>query len=91
MELLEISSEDITKLNDADLRTLIGMLCEAEYRALGLSTNCIYWGGEQDAPDGGLDVVIRGTSTLPQNSFLPRAVVGFQVKKPDTADLIYSE
>ncbi|HAU0297847.1 TPA: hypothetical protein ACMGHP_002620 [Legionella pneumophila] len=83
MELLEISSEDITKLNDADLRTLIGRLCEAEYRALGLSTNCIYWGGEQDAPDGGLDVVIRGASSLPQNSFLPRAVVGFQVKKPD--------
>lgn len=62
MELLEISSEDITKLNDADLRTLIGRLCEAEYRVLGLSTNCIFWGGEQDAPDGGLDVVIRGTS-----------------------------
>ncbi|WP_412755129.1 hypothetical protein [Legionella pneumophila] len=83
MELLEISSEDITKLDDKQLRTLIGMLCEAEYRSLGLSTNCIIWGGDQDAPDGGLDVVIRGSSVLPHNSFIPRAVVGIQVKKPD--------
>ncbi|CAM3016673.1 hypothetical protein [Legionella worsleiensis] len=83
MELLEISSEDITKLDDTQLRTLIGMLCEAEYRSLGLSTNCIIWGGDQDAPDGGLDVVIRGSSVLPRNSFIPRSVVGIQVKKPD--------
>ena len=28
--LLEITEDDIKKLNDSDLRTLIGKLCEAE-------------------------------------------------------------
>lgn len=58
MEMIGISGDDTAKLNDSDLRELIGLLCEADYRAACLSTSGITWGGHQDAPDGGLDVVL---------------------------------
>jgi hypothetical protein len=81
--LLEITGDDIAQLDDADLRTLIGLLCEEDYRKAGFSTKGITWGGHQDAADGGLDVVVRDKASPPQNSFVPRSVTGFQVKKPD--------
>ncbi|OQW97495.1 MAG: hypothetical protein BWK74_06225 [Desulfobacteraceae bacterium A6] len=81
--LLEITGDDIARLHDSDLRTLIGLLCEADYRLAGLPTKGITWGGHQDACDGGLDVVVRGETPPPQNSFVPRNITGFQVKKPD--------
>ncbi|OQY91154.1 MAG: hypothetical protein B6D38_00730 [Anaerolineae bacterium UTCFX1] len=81
--LLEITGDDIAKLDDAALRELIGLLCEADYRSEGLSTKGITWGGHQDAPDGGLDVVVRCEDNPPKVSFIPRKVTGFQVKKPD--------
>jgi hypothetical protein len=80
--LLEITSEDISLLKDSDLRDLIGLLCEADYSYAGLSTNGIFWGGNQDASDGGLDVVVRHEKTPSQNSYIPRNITGFQVKKP---------
>ena len=81
--LFEITGDDIALLNDSDLRNLIGMLCEADYRSAGLPTKDITWGGHQDARDGGLDVVVRGEFLPPRNSFIPRRITGFQVKKPD--------
>jgi len=81
--LLEITGDDIARLDDAELRVLIGLLCEADYRLAGLPTKGITWGGHQDASDGGLDVVVRGEVTPPLNSFVPRSITGFQVKKPD--------
>jgi len=81
--LLEITGDDIARLDDAELRALIGLLCEADYRLAGLPTKGIAWGGHQDASDGGLDVVVRGEIPPPQNSFVPRTITGFQVKKPD--------
>ena len=90
--LLEITGDDIARLDDADLRALIGLLCEADYRLAGLSTKGITWGGHQDARDGGLDVVVRSETPPPQNSFVPRCITGFQVKKPDmTKTKIISE
>lgn len=80
--LLEITGEDISALNDADLRSLVGLLCEADYRAAQLSCKGITWGGHQDAADGGLDVVVRGEAEPPGESYIPRAWTGFQVKKP---------
>ena len=82
-DLLDITGDDIALLNDTDLRALIGLLCEADYRLAGLPTIGIKWGGHQDAPDEGLDVVVRGEVPPPQNSFIPRKITGFQVKKPD--------
>jgi len=81
--LLEITGDDIAQLDDAGLRELIGLLCEADYRLAGLSTKGITWGGHQDARDGGLDVVVRGETSPPLYSFVPRSITGFQVKKPD--------
>ena len=81
--LFEITGDDIAQLGDADLRELIGLLCESDYRLAGLSTGGIKWGGHQDARDGGLDVVVRDEVLPPENSFVPRKATGFQVKKPD--------
>ena len=81
--LLEISGDEIALLDDADLRSLVGQLCEADYQMAGLSPKGIDWGGHQDARDGGLDVVVRSDFNPPKNSFIPRKITGFQVKKPD--------
>ncbi len=81
--LLEITGNNIAQLDDAQLRELIGLLCEADYRLAGLPTAGIIWGGHQDASDGGLDVVVRGEISPPQNSFVPRSLTAFQVKKSD--------
>lgn len=82
-KMIEITGNDIAKLNDSELRELIGLLCEADYRRANLPTKRITWGGNQDAPDGGLDVVVRDEIQPPENSFIPRSHTGFQVKKPD--------
>lgn len=57
--VFEITSIDISELNDEDLRSLIGLLCEADFRREDLPTTGITLGGKQEAPDGGLDVVVR--------------------------------
>ena len=79
--MFEITGEHIAQLNDSDLRSLIGLLCEADYRATGLRTSGITWGGHQNANDGGLDVVVQDEMSPPLNSFVPREMTGFQVKK----------
>ena len=81
--LVEITGDDIDELSDADLRDLIGLLCEADYRSASLPTKGIKWGGHQDAADGGLDVVVRDNISPPVTSFVPRNKTGFQVKKTD--------
>ncbi len=83
--LLDITGDDIALLNDTDLRALIGMLCEADFRREGLPVSGILWGGNQDASDGGLDVVIRGEVFPSGSGFISRSNTGFQVKKPSMA------
>lgn len=82
-ELLEINGSDIALLNDSDLRTLIGLLCEADFKRVGLSTKDINWGGHQNAKDGGIDVAVNTKSALPRSSFIPCKNTYFQVKKSD--------
>ncbi|MED4018042.1 hypothetical protein [Sutcliffiella cohnii] len=88
--MLEIYGEDIKELSDSDLRSLIGLLCEAELRNYGLPTAGVTWGGHQNAKDGGIDVRVDLLSPLHADSFIPRSKTGFQVKKPDMpkADII---
>jgi hypothetical protein len=81
--MIEITGDDISKLQDDDLRSLIALLCEADLRASGLSTSGVTWGGHQDAQDGGIDVRVDLTTAAPSNSFIPRSNTGIQVKKPD--------
>lgn len=81
-ELFHVTGDDIRDLRDDDLRELIGMLCESDYRAAKIRTTGITWGGNQDAVDGGFDVVVRDDIQPPANSSIPRAHTGFQIKKP---------
>ncbi|MEA2893499.1 MAG: hypothetical protein QOI05_4292 [Bradyrhizobium sp.] len=81
--MFEITKDDIAALNDEDLRTLVGLLCEAEIRRAGLPVSAVTWGGNQNAKDGGLDVRVSLDAGTLIAGFVPRAATGFQVKKPD--------
>ncbi|MEK0315641.1 hypothetical protein [Cohnella sp. 56] len=81
--MLEITGTDIQSLNDSDLRSLVGYLCEAELRSQGLSIAGVTWGGHQNATDGGIDVRVDLTTMLHNDSFVPRSKTGFQVKNSD--------
>jgi hypothetical protein len=81
--MFEITPQDIAQLDDEKLRTLVGLLCEAELRGHGYSTAPVTWGGNQNAKDGGLDVRVGLPVDKPIDGFIPRPCAGFQVKKQD--------
>lgn len=81
--MFEVTGEDISNLNDVDLRTLVVKLCEAELRRVDLPVSALTAGGDQNAPDGGLDVRISLNEHDKQTDFIPRPNTGFQVKVPD--------
>jgi hypothetical protein len=83
--MFEITPEDIAHLNDENLRELVARLCEAEVRRRGYSASCVTWGGDQNAPDGGIDVRVMLPTSAVTDGYVPRAATGFQVKKPDMA------
>lgn len=90
--MFEIKGSHIAELSDEDLRTLVGLLCESELRSHGLSASAVTWGGNQNAPDGGIDVRVRIQVGKAPGGFIPRRSIGFQVKKTDfTAGLIAPE
>ncbi len=68
--MFEITGKDIAALNDTDLRSLIGLLCEADLRRGNLSTSAVTWGGNQTAKDGGLDVRVALPSGTPIDGFI---------------------
>jgi hypothetical protein len=81
--MFEITRDDIAALGEEDLRTLIGLLCEAELRRANLPVSAVTYGGSQTAKDGGLDVRVSLALGTAIGGFIPRAATGFQVKKPD--------
>jgi hypothetical protein len=81
--MLQITPDDIAALKDDDLRTLVGLLCEAEVRRRGFSASAVTWGGNQDAPDGGIDVRVSLPKGAAIDGFVPKPETGYQVKKPD--------
>jgi hypothetical protein len=83
MSLFEITGSHISHLNDSDLRTLVAMLCEAELHSRGLPVSGVTAGGDQNAPDGGIDVRVDLSSTTLIDGYIPRPATGFQVKVPD--------
>src|SRR4030088_1798785 len=83
MGMFEITGDHIAELNDEDLRSLIGLLCEDELRRRGLPASAVTWGGNQNAKDGGLDVRVALPAGTVIDGFIPRAATGFQVKVPD--------
>lgn len=81
--MFQIIPQDIANLDDEKLRGLVGQLCEAEMRIRGYSSTYITYGGDQNAPDGGIDVRASIPSDRAIEGFIPRHQTGFQVKKPD--------
>jgi hypothetical protein len=81
--MFEITAEHISLLREEDLRTLVGLLCESEARRLGASPAHVYWGGHQNASDGGLDVCVMFPVETATGGFVPSPFTGFQVKKQD--------
>ncbi|MFL5297036.1 MAG: hypothetical protein ACJ798_11710, partial [Phenylobacterium sp.] len=77
---LEVSSEDVQRLDDVESRELIRRLCAAELRRQGLPLVGLVAGGHQDAPDGGVDVSVRGLPETMTPDFVPRPETVFQSK-----------
>ena len=90
--MFDILKEDIKRLNDTDLRLLIGKLCVAELRRHNLSTSYAEYSGNQDASDGGLDVRVNIEKPCIIDGYIPKCNTGYQVKKTDfTNSLIIKE
>ncbi len=83
MIMFEISGDDVTQLSDDDLRSVVARLAIAELRAKGIPLSSVTAGGNQDAPDGGLDVRVECPMEIANPDFVARSLTGFQVKKPD--------
>jgi hypothetical protein len=81
--ILEVTGDQIAQLNDADLRTLVGYLCEREVRAHGHSPSAVTWGGHQNAGDGGIDVRVAVSASAAISGYVPKAATAFQVKAQD--------
>lgn len=78
--ILEVTGDQIAQLNDTDLRTLVGYLCESELRSQRQSAAAVTWGGHQNAGDGGIDVRVSLPSGAAISGYVPKAATGFQVK-----------
>lgn len=83
MSIFDITNDDIQKLNDSDLRSLIARLCEAELESIGESTAGVTWGGNQNASDGGIDIRVESHRFSSKCSYIPAATTLFQVKQYD--------
>lgn len=81
--MLEVTPDDIALLSDRDLRTLVGLLCEADLKAQALSPAHVTWGGHQNAEDEGIDVRVGLPAETIIDGFIPRPDTGFQVKRED--------
>ncbi|UVO30335.1 hypothetical protein [Bradyrhizobium arachidis] len=81
--MFEITGDHIAELNDTDLRSLVGMLCEAEMRRRRFPVSAVTWGGDQNATDAGIDVRVALPVTTVIDGFIPRPSTGYQVKKSD--------
>ena len=78
----DITDKDIAKLNDTELRELIGKLCEATLEKNHIDTVCVTYGGKQDEPDGGVDVRVKSNECFCEDWAIPRNNTIIQVKKP---------
>jgi hypothetical protein len=81
--MFEIIPDDISLLNDKDLRTLVGLLCEAETISRGFPTSYVTWGGHQNAADDGVDVRVALPSNALVDGFILRPATVFQAKAED--------
>ena len=78
----DVADKDIQELNDSDLRELVGKLCEATLNRHNIDTICVTYGGNQDEPDGGVDVRVKSVEQFNEDWAIPRNNTIIQVKKP---------
>lgn len=83
LPIFDIPASKLTDLSDEDLRELIARLCEAERERKGGYRSEVRWGGDQNAPDGGIDITVKIVENFEPTPMLARRVIGIQVKKPD--------
>lgn len=75
-----ITSSDIQSLNDEQARELVTRLCKAELLTKSIATSAVSWGGDQRAPDGGVDVRVDIKSANNISGYVPRSSTIYQVK-----------
>lgn len=81
MIFFELEPADLSTLTDADLREMVGRLCEAELISQSIQPSCVFWGGAQEAADDGIDVHVKSASPFKDPSFVLCTNTIFQVKK----------
>ena len=82
MMINDVTDKDIAELNDDDLRELIGKLCEATLNKYNIDTMCVSYGGNQNEPDGGVDIRVKSAESFNEDGAIPRNNTIIQVKKP---------
>lgn len=80
MSFLDVTSEDVAKLDDKQFRELIARLCEAEVEQKGLPRTAVTWGGHQDASDGGVDIRVGIDDCPTWRGDIPKSQTIFQSK-----------
>lgn len=75
-----ITTEQIRRLTDEQARELIARLCRAQVERAGLDPQGVLWGGNQRAPDGGVDVRIEIKPAQDIDGPLARSIAVVQVK-----------
>ncbi len=78
--LLWPTAEDVRKLDDAQLRDLVERLCRAELSVSTFGQDRLTAGGNQNAPDGGVDVRVEWESGPTKLGFLRHSPCLIQVK-----------
>lgn len=79
--LFEVTARDVAALDDSDLRELVARLAQARLAEARLPSTFVSWGGNQRAPDGGIDVRVHfPPGTDPADGGFVREITGIQVK-----------
>lgn len=79
--MFELEHRHIAALTDADLRTLVGKLCERHLRDAALPESAVTYGGDQRAADGGIDVRVDLPPDSVIDGWVPRPQSVLQVKQ----------
>lgn len=80
MHPFEISKDMVARLADESLRQLLDRLLSAEARKLGVPLGAIIVGGNQTAPDGGVDASVEWNGDPNPGDRLPRRKIYYQCK-----------
>ena len=79
----DITSDDIKRLDDDQLRLVLNFLLEAEANKHGIPLSAIRLGGDQNAADGGADARVEDSGAADGTDWLPKFPIIFQSKAED--------